>query len=77
MGVLNPLVQVDMNELRNLDVLEGYIRDNTKSLEYIARPKIGGGSDLRVRLSVNTNNGDILYEQQIVGTFKNGIVALF
>ena len=76
-GVLNPLVQVDMNELRNLDVLEGYIRDNTKSLEYIARSKMGGGSDLRVRLYVNTNNGDILYEQQIVGTFKNGLVTLF
>ena len=50
---------------------------NTKSLEYIPHPKMGGSGNLRVRLAINTNNGDILYEKQIVGTFKNGNVTLF
>ena len=75
-GILNPLVEIDISLFVEIKYLENFISSSKKNIVFISKAQSGGGN-IRLKFNIDTSNGNLLFDKEIIGVFKNSSLTIF
>ncbi len=68
----------DDTNSKGSEKLNEYIEDlkDKNLIEFIPKPQSGGGN-IRLQFNIDTSNGNLLNDNDIIGVFKNSSLTIF